>query len=47
MIGLGLVPVEVEEHFGPKSGHWMGSGWPDTVRARRASAAARRRGQIG
>jgi hypothetical protein len=35
------------EHFGPKPEHWTGSGWPDTVRARRASAAAHRRGQIG
>jgi hypothetical protein len=42
VIGLGLVPVEVGEKFGPKPGHWTGSGWPDTVRARRASAAARR-----
>jgi hypothetical protein len=41
MIGLGLVPVEVGEHFGPKPGHWMGSSGSDTVRARRASAAAR------
>jgi hypothetical protein len=42
VIGLGLVPVEVGEHFRPKLGHWTGSGWPDTVRARRARAAARR-----
>jgi hypothetical protein len=47
VIGLGLVPVEVGEHSGPKPGHWMGSGWSDTVRAWRASAVARRRGQIG
>jgi hypothetical protein len=45
--GLGLVQVEVGEHFGPKPVHWTGSGWPDTVRARRARATARRRGQIG
>jgi hypothetical protein len=42
VIGLGLVQVEVGEHFGPKSGHWTGLGWPDTVRAWRASAVARR-----
>jgi hypothetical protein len=47
VIGLGLVPVEVGEHFGPMPRHWMGSGWPDIVRARRASAATRQRGQIG
>jgi hypothetical protein len=47
VIGLGLVPVEVGKRFGPKPGHRTGSGWPDTVWARRASAAARRRGQIG
>jgi hypothetical protein len=47
MIGLGLVPVDVGEHSGPKPGHWTGSGWPDTVRARRASAAARQQSQIG
>jgi hypothetical protein len=44
VIGLGLVRVEVGKHFGPKPEHWTGSGWPDTVRARRASATARRRG---
>jgi hypothetical protein len=47
VIGLGLVLLEVGEHPGPKPGHWTRSGWPDTVRARRAGAAARRRGQIG
>jgi hypothetical protein len=46
-IGLGLVLVEVREHYGPLPGHWTGSGWLDTVRARRASVAARQRGQIG
>jgi hypothetical protein len=47
VIGLRLVPVEVGEHSGPTPGHWTGSGWPDTVWAWRASAAARRRDQIG
>jgi hypothetical protein len=31
VIGLGLIPIEVGEHFGPKPGHWTRSGWPDTV----------------
>jgi hypothetical protein len=47
VIALRIVPEEVGEHSRPKPGHWTGSGWPDTVRARRVSAAARRRGQIG
>jgi hypothetical protein len=47
VIGLELVPIEVGEQSWPKSGHWTGSSWPDTVQARRASATARRRGQIG
>jgi hypothetical protein len=49
VIGLGLVPVEAREHQHPrpKLGHWTRSGWPDTVWAWRAGAAARRRGQIG
>jgi hypothetical protein len=46
VIGLGLVPVEVGELFGPKPGHWTGSGWPNTVWARRASTATHRQGQI-
>jgi hypothetical protein len=46
VIGIGLVPVEAGEHYGPIPGHWTGSDWPDTVRAWRASATARRRGQI-
>jgi hypothetical protein len=46
-IGLGLVPVVVGEYSRPKPGHWTGSGWPDTVRARQASAVACLRGQIG
>jgi hypothetical protein len=41
-IGLRVVPVEVGEHYGPIPGHWTGSGWPNTVRACRASVAARR-----
>jgi hypothetical protein len=47
VIGLGLVPVEVGEDPGPKPGHWTRSGWPDTMRVRRAGAATCRRGQIG
>jgi hypothetical protein len=47
VIGLGLVPVEVGEHFRPKPGHWTGLGLPDTVQVRLASAAAGRRGQVG
>jgi hypothetical protein len=47
VIGLGLVPIEVGEHPGPKPRHWTRSGWPDIVRARRAGATTRRRGQIG
>jgi hypothetical protein len=47
VIGLGLVPVEVWKHFGLIPGHWTGSGWPDTVRARRASVIARQLGKIG
>ena len=46
-IGLGLVLVEVGERYGPTSRHGTGLGWPDTVRARRANAAAHLRGQVG
>jgi hypothetical protein len=45
-IGLGLVPMEVGERYGPTSGHGTGLGWPDTVRERRSNAVTHQRGQI-
>jgi hypothetical protein len=38
VIGLGLVPVEVGEHLGPKLGHWTRSG----MAGHRASTPNRR-----